>query len=172
MGVAVSLGFHISLRLWERGRPVTPLDLSPRFQPKPFPGTSLDSLLRRYGVDTWGSPPPTANPEDPLLQPQPPAQPMEQGADPDTRPPVVPPAVGGLEQPRLLERNQDADAVPNREEERSDRPTIPPTPSQPPMPGTPALSPAPPIPLLEPPLVSPPAPDTGLQPPTIPNPSG
>ena len=48
-GLALSLGFHVPLRLWEQTKPYEPLDLSPAFAPKPLPGTSLDNLTRRYG---------------------------------------------------------------------------------------------------------------------------
>ena len=48
-GVALSLGFHLTLRLWEQTKSYEPLDLSPPFAAKPLPGTSLDSLIRRHG---------------------------------------------------------------------------------------------------------------------------
>ncbi len=48
-GLALSLGFHVTLRLWEQTKTYEPLDLSPPFAAKPLPGTSLDNLTRRYG---------------------------------------------------------------------------------------------------------------------------
>jgi len=48
-GVALSLGFHVTLRLWEQTKSYEPLDLSPPFAAKPLPGTSLDNLIRRHG---------------------------------------------------------------------------------------------------------------------------
>lgn len=105
----MSVGFHFSLRLWERGREIAPLDLSPRFEPKPFPGTSLDSLLQRYGVEAW-EPPPAAAPQDSLTPPEAPTQEPDQvttqepatleqpSIAPGARRPVVVPKRDGLDQ--------------------------------------------------------------------------
>ena len=59
-GVAISVGFHVTYRLWDQTKTYEPLDLSPPFAAKPLPGTSLDSLMRRYG-----------NQLSPLLNPTP-----------------------------------------------------------------------------------------------------
>lgn len=48
-GLALSVGFHGTLRLWEQTKSYKPLDLSPPFTVKPLPGTSLESLRRRHG---------------------------------------------------------------------------------------------------------------------------
>ena len=67
-GLALSLGFHVTLRLWDRTRTYEPLDLSPPFAAKPLPGTSLDSLMRRYGSQLS----PLLNPTPPPDRPVPP----------------------------------------------------------------------------------------------------
>ncbi|MCY4331679.1 MAG: hypothetical protein OXC96_04080 [Cyanobacteria bacterium MAG CAR1_bin_15] len=48
-GLALSVGFHGTLRLWEQTRTYKPLDLSPPFAAKPLPGASLENLRRRHG---------------------------------------------------------------------------------------------------------------------------
>ncbi|MCY3536334.1 MAG: hypothetical protein OXH24_01300 [Cyanobacteria bacterium MAG IRC3_bin_20] len=48
-GLALSVGFHGTLRLWDQTKTYKPLDLSPPFAAKPLPGTSLESLRRRHG---------------------------------------------------------------------------------------------------------------------------
>ena len=48
-GLALSVGFYGTLRLWEQNKPYKPLDLSPPFAAKPLPGTSLENLRRRHG---------------------------------------------------------------------------------------------------------------------------
>ena len=48
-GICLSLGFGVTLRLWDRSRGYEPLDLSPPFAVEPLPGASLDSLIRRHG---------------------------------------------------------------------------------------------------------------------------
>lgn len=109
VGIAVSVSFHFSLRFWERGRQIAPLDLSPRFEPKPFPGTSLDSLLQRYGVEAW-EPPPAAAPQDFLTPPEAPTQ--ESTEEPTQAPPQEP---ATQEQPRIEPGVRRPVVVPNRE---------------------------------------------------------
>ena len=48
-GLALSLGFHVTFRVWDQTKTDEPLDISPRFAAEPLPGTSLDNLIRRYG---------------------------------------------------------------------------------------------------------------------------
>ena len=67
-GLALSLGFHMTSRLWDQNKTYEPLDLSPPFAAKPLPGTSLDSLMRRYGSQL----PPLLNPAPPPDRPVPP----------------------------------------------------------------------------------------------------
>ncbi len=67
-GLALSLGFHVTSRLWNQTKTYEPLDLSPPFAAKPLPGTSLDSLMRRYGSQL----PPLLNPAPPPDRPVPP----------------------------------------------------------------------------------------------------
>ena len=109
VGIAVSVSFHFSLRFWERGRQIAPLDLSPRFEPKPFPGTSLDSLLQRYGVEAW-EPPPAAAPQDFLT---PPEAPTQESTEEPTQAPTQEPATP--EQPRIEPGVRRPVVVPNRE---------------------------------------------------------
>ena len=175
VGIAVSLGFHLSLRFWERGRQITPLDLSPRFEPRPFPGTSLDSLWRRYEVDIW-EPPPAAAPEDPLAPPQVPTQESEPATPeqplprPDAEPPVVAPDRARLKLlfPPQLEDNDpdtapsvvpDTEMVPSGVSDDAGLFPLTTPPDEPPVTTTPMLppelAPAPPLPLPAAPTLSP-----------------
>ncbi|SAY38833.1 hypothetical protein [Candidatus Synechococcus spongiarum] len=107
-GLALSLGFHVTFRLWDQTKTYEPLDLSPPFAAKPLPGTSLDSLMRRYGSQL-----------SPLLNPTPP---------PDR--PVPPPLVLTTDRPA----NGPAPAVTQTTaERRDDGPALnQPTPAPPP----------------------------------------
>ena len=67
-GLALSLGFHVTLRLGDQTRTYEPLDVSPPFAAKPLPGVSLNALVRRYG-------PQLAPLLNPAPQPAPPAPP-------------------------------------------------------------------------------------------------
>lgn len=67
-GLALSVGFHVTFRLWDQTKTYEPLDLSPPFAAKPLPGTSLDSLMRRYGSQLS----PLLNPTPPPDRPVPP----------------------------------------------------------------------------------------------------
>ena len=107
-GVALSLGFHVTLRLWEQTKSYEPLDLSPPFAAKPLPGTSLNSLIRRHGSqlplllnptpqqpDRLGPPPPILTPNvtaeatpQPDRPPAPPLRSANGGGNPLT--PVSP----------------------------------------------------------------------------------
>ena len=62
-GLALSLGFQVSLRLWEGTKTYEPLDLSPPFAPQPLPGTSLDNLIRRHGTQLPSLLNPTPQPD-------------------------------------------------------------------------------------------------------------
>ena len=116
-GLALSLGFHVTFRLWDQTKTYEPLDLSPPFAAKPLPGTSLDSLVRRYGSQL-----------SPLLNPAPP---------PDR--PVPPPLVLTPDSPA----NGPAPAVTQPTPERRDdgparnRPPSPPSFGVPPLPSPP-----------------------------------
>ena len=143
-GLALALGFHVTFRLWDQTRTYEPLDLSPPFAAKPLPGTSLDSLMRRYG-----------NQLSPLLNPSP-------LPDRPTPPPPVPTpdvtangTTPAVVQP-IPERRDDA---PAQNQPTLAAPRLPPP--APPAPGestTPGLAVPPPPPSFGvPQLPSPPA---------------
>ena len=105
-GITLSLGFHVTLRLWELTQTHEPLDLSPPFAAKPLPGTSLDNLTHRYG-----------NQLPPLLNPT-----IQPGRLPPP-PPVFP--SNTTNRPQALDINRFTTAAPaippTTPEEREDR---------------------------------------------------
>lgn len=108
-GLALSLGFHVTFRLWDQTRTYKPLDLSPPFAAKPLPGTSLDSLVRRYRsqlspllnpppLPDRPAPPPLAlTPDSPASGPAPAvtrATPERRDGGPTENQPPAPPSFG------------------------------------------------------------------------------
>lgn len=71
-GLALSLGFHVTFRLWDWTKTYEPLDISPPFAPEPLPGTSLDTLVRRYGNQLPPLLNPATQPDHPAPPPPPP----------------------------------------------------------------------------------------------------
>ena len=129
-GLALSLGFHVTFRVWDQTKTDEPLDISPRFAPEPLPGTSLDTLIRRYGNQLPLLLNPATQPDRPL--PPPPVLPPNATADANRGAPAAPAT------PQV---------TPERQEERpaQDQTTLgaprvpPPVPPPPPSLGAPQL---------------------------------
>ncbi|KKZ11839.1 MAG: hypothetical protein TE42_06770 [Candidatus Synechococcus spongiarum SP3] len=155
-GLSLSLGFHVTFRLWDQTRTYEPLDISPPFAAEPAPGTSLDTLIRRYGpqLPPLLSPKPDRPvPPPPVLTPDvtangtagsTPPQPRDANRAPPAAP-AVPPATHGRQEDRPAQ-NQTTVAAP-----QMPRPALPTSmepgttdltvPSPPPSLGVPQLPP-------------------------------
>lgn len=103
-GLALSVGFHVTLRLWEQTKSYEPLDLSPPFAAKPLPGTSLENLRRRHGNQL----PLLLNPATPPERPVPP-------------PPALEPDVAAVDAAGLRQPSQPT-PLENRLEDRQENP--------------------------------------------------